>query len=191
MNERHSIRLSVQAVVGVLVGIVIIACIGFAHDAFQQRRLAQRVLAATTVQRDLFVAMNALRLERGETEAVAVEPGGPASAQRVAFVQRLRAHSDAALAPVLKEIDALAPEGDVFLQAEIRSRLSRVRAARDAVDAGIRLPAERRPSDLESQWMDSATALTDTLTQTTARLSAEVVQLNPLSARLISDGESR
>ncbi len=186
MNERHSIRLSVQAVVGVLVGIVIIACIGFAHDAFQQRRLAQRVLAATTVQRDLFVAMNALRLERGETEAVAVEPGGPASAQRVAFVQRLRAHSDAALAPVLKEIDALAPEGDVFLQAEIRSRLSRGRAARDAVDAGIRLPAERRPSDLESQWMDSATALTDTLTQTTARLSAEVVQLNPLSARLIS-----
>ena len=186
MNERHSIRMSVQAVVGLLVAILVIACAAFARDAFQQQRLAQRVLAATTVQRDLFVAMNALRLERGETEAVAVEPGGPAPAQRVAFVLRLRARSDAAVTPVLKEIDALAPEGDAFLQAEIRSRLLRLQAVRAAVDAAIRLPAGQRPGDLESRWMDSATVLTDTLTQTTARLSAEVVGLNPLSARLIS-----
>ncbi|QUD85941.1 ATP-binding protein [Phenylobacterium montanum] len=185
MNERHSIRLSVQAIVAVLVGILVFACAGYARDAFRQHRLAQRVLAATTVQRDLFVAMNALRLERGETEAMAVEPGGPAPAQRVAFVQRLRARSDAALSPVLKEIAALSPDSDAFLQADIRTRFARLQSARAAVDAGIRLPSEHRPPDLESEWMASATALTDSLTQTTARLSAEVIRLNPSSARLI------
>src|SRR5262249_54030592 len=64
--------------------------------------------------------------------------------------------------------------GDPFGRGEIVRRRAAVDALRDAADAALKQPRERRPIDLAGSWVAAVTRLTDALSETSGRLSVEV-----------------
>ena len=188
MKSILSIRFRVQMIVGLLVAALVVICAVSGVRAFERRQQAHRVMAITDVSRDLFAAMNALRLERGATDGLLATPGVP-TPRDVAYQTETRAASIRALNKALPRLAAIASSGDQFGQAEIAPRLANVEALRSAADAAIRAPLDRRPPGLGARWFAQATALTDILSETTSRMDAEIGRTDPFIARMMNIGQ--
>jgi len=187
-KQLSSISLRLQAVVGLLVIILVGACAVSATRAFERRQQADQVVALTQVMRDLFSAMQSLRLERAGVAngLVQATPQTPADVQSDAAV---RAKSERMLDSALVKLDALPKQqGDDFGIAQIRTRRAELEALRPVATQAIAEPAQQRPADLAQRWVSADTALTDALSQTAARISAEVSGGDPSIARMMHIG---
>jgi signal transduction histidine kinase/ActR/RegA family two-component response regulator len=188
MKPLQSIRVRLQVIVGLLVAVLVAGCVISATRAFERRQQAHRVMAITDVSRDLFAAMNSLRLERGAADSELAIPGLP-DAETVRYRALLRVRSTTQLGSALIKLKALSPAGDRYGQDEIRSRRTVVDALRGEVDGAVSQPLDRRPADLASRWVAADTHLTDALSETSARLSADVGQNDPFIAAMMNIGQ--
>ena len=188
MQSNQSIRFRVHLIVGLLVAVLVAICAVSAEHAFERRRQAHRVMTATQVSRDLFTAMNALRLERGATDGLLATAGVPTPTEQ-RYQSNMRANAAETLKTALSELAAVAPNDDRFRQSGIAPRLAEVSALRTAADAAERKPIEQRPPGLGSRWLDAATALTSALAETAGRMDAEIGQSDPFIARMLNIGQ--
>ncbi|QUD89987.1 ATP-binding protein [Phenylobacterium montanum] len=188
MTSSESIRFRVQAVLGLLVIALVTICAFSAEHAFERRQQARRVMALTEVSRDLFTAMNALRLERGATDGLLHTPGEP-TAEDIDYKVQMRRRATAELDKALPKLRAITPGGDPYGESEIARRLAQVVTLRDQADAAISLPPNQRPKGLPEQWFNGATALTGAITETTERLAAEVGRTDPFIAEMMNIGQ--
>ena len=74
MKKFLSLGVILQAITGVMVAALIVACVVSAGRAYERREAARHVLFATEVSRGLFDAMQSLRLERGAVGLALVRP---------------------------------------------------------------------------------------------------------------------
>ena len=117
--------------------------------------------------------MQSLRLERaGVNNALAMPGSGDAASGRSQSAQHRQ--SMAALDLALAKLTRLSPNGDEFGQDEISQRRAAYEALRAAADAAMRLPRQQRPAALAAQWVTADTGLTDALSLSAGRLSAEI-----------------
>jgi methyl-accepting chemotaxis protein len=170
-----AILLSAQALSGVF-------------SAVQQQRQAVRAEALAAANRDLFLALQVIRQERGPVR-VALGARDAADPQFLVDLPRLRARAQPALEALLaacSRVDCAA--GDQL--AAIRGATQQVVALRTEVDAAMRVPLAARPAGIAKQWNDASTALVDDLENLSRSLTGKLRMLDPIVAELIAIKEA-
>jgi signal transduction histidine kinase len=179
-----SIRIVLLTVTGLMVLALIAACTIAASQAFARRAAAERALAVVSISRDLFNAMQTIRVERG-TGNTAIETATPVDHDTQHDIAVLRSRSNNALIAALEKIDTLGiPSWNPALANVIMRRegFGRVRAT---VDAALLLPKDQRPAQLSADWIAAASKLTDAINTFTLRLESGIHQANPLINELL------
>jgi len=190
MKRFLSLSVLLQAIAGVMVAALVTACAVSATKAYQRRESAQRVLFITGVSRDLFTAMQNLRLERaGVGNALWKPEGTPDPSGRLAAI---RGRADGALDRAVDRLtrqlpaagvdDARATSRDL---AAIAQRKAEVVALRRIADAAIPLPFAARPSGLRARWLAADTELAAEIQRLSERLAAEVDRADPFVAQMM------
>ena len=188
MRRLQSLSLRLQVIVGLLVFALVAGCAVLASQAFERRQEADRVLAITDVTRSLFAAMQSVRLERAAVNnalAMSVSENAPNRGDQSSRHEQ----SMAALDSALGKLSRLAPTGDQYGQIEISQRRDTFEAVRQAADAAMLLPKERRPADLAARWVAADTGLTDALSRSAGRLSAEISRGDAFINSMVTVGE--
>jgi signal transduction histidine kinase/ActR/RegA family two-component response regulator len=169
MNRPFSISTLLQAITGLVVAVLAGLCAVSAGNAYWRHEAAQRVLFATDVSRDLFTAMQSLRVERASTLAD-IELKDPMTVEAATRSQARRDRSDAALDRALAKLGGakLAVTPPRGVDGGVRAALNAVRAsraefrsARAAVDDALRRPRAAFPPTLGQRWYAADTALTN------------------------------
>ena len=147
MKRFLSLSVLLQAITGVM-ALALVVTFGIAAErAWKGRATALRVSAVASISRDLFLAMQDIRVERG-TVNTALSTAAAASSETQGEIAALRVKSEEALASALRKLAAAALEGTGKRLAELReSHVALVRLRGDA-DAALQRPKDQRPPDL-------------------------------------------
>jgi methyl-accepting chemotaxis protein len=157
-------------------------------DAVAQQREAARVEEVATANRELFVALQNVRLERGPTRS-ALEAKGSADPQFIPQLAELRRLSAPAIEKTLATCSRIACAGGDPVKT-IRATSEKVTTLRREVDAALRLPlAERRPA-IAKEWQDTMTPLVDELERVSQALTDEIRMVDPIIAELVGIKEA-
>jgi methyl-accepting chemotaxis protein len=184
MLKRLSISVLLQAVTG-LMAIVLVASFAIvAGDAYKRMRTAERVLATADIARDLFTAMQALRIERG-TINTAIETAEPVDTGTRDAVGALRAQSDAAFDSALTKFTHFSLKGTGPAITGIREDRQHFVALRQQADAALAKPRDERPLGLSATWIVTGNKLFDALDALSEILSSDIVQADPAFAEMM------
>ena len=178
MKRFFSLSVLLQAITGVM-ALALVAAFGIsAERAWERRATALRVSAVASISRDLFLAMQDIRVERG-TVNTALSTAEVASSETQGEIAALRVKSEEALASALRKLAAAALEGTGKRLTELReSHKALVRLRQDA-DAALGRPKDQRPADFSKQWIASVGKLVDAIDGLSERLSGEIEQSDP------------
>jgi signal transduction histidine kinase/ActR/RegA family two-component response regulator len=190
MKRLLSLGVILQAITGVMVIALIAACAISASQAYQRREAARGVLFATDISRDLFTAMQGLRLERGAVGMALARPATFTDAPKRLAV--FRQPSDAALTRALARL-ADRPAGDreaygagVADQiAHIRALRAEVLSLRGLVEAALARPVGERPADLNLRWAKTSNALVLAMDQLSEQLAGRANRADPFVADML------
>jgi methyl-accepting chemotaxis protein len=157
-------------------------------EALRQRHDAARVEEVASANRQLFVALQNVRQERGPTR-VALEANGPAAAKLVEQFASLRAKAAPALEAILATCSRIdCADGDEV--ATIRRATEALGAMRKRVDPALAQPLAERSPGLAKQWNDAATALVDELERVSLALTDKIRMVDPEIAELVGIKEA-
>jgi methyl-accepting chemotaxis protein len=147
-----------------------------------------RVEQLAAANRQLFVALQNVRQERGPTR-VALEAKGAPDPRLIEQFEALRAKATPAIAAILVTCERItcADGSDV---STIRLGTEKVVALRREVDPALRQSlAERRPG-IAKEWNDAATALVDALERVSLALTDQIRMVDPEIAELVGIKEA-
>jgi signal transduction histidine kinase/FixJ family two-component response regulator len=190
MKRLLSLGVILQAITGLMVVALIAAGAVSAGQAYQRREAARRVLFATDISRDLFTAMQGLRLERGAVAVALTRPTVLSDvAQRLAA---LRADGDPALD---RALDTLSDRNDkdrlsgrtatVEEAAHVQALRAEVVALRAQAEAALGLPLAQRPADMRVRWVHASNELVMALDQLSEQLASEADRADPFVAAML------
>ena len=190
MKRFLSLGIVLQAITGLLAVALIAACAVSAGNAFQRREAARRMLFATEVTRDLFDAMQGVRMERGAVAVVLTRRDASNDSYRRLPPIRARADQvlDRALTTLTEQADHLpaAQAGRLKIAlGGIRRQRAVMLQLRDETRQALELPLERRPVGLRRQWIAAADGLNFRLERLSEDLAGEVTQVDPFAARMM------
>jgi len=187
MNRLFSISTLLQAATGLVVAVLAGLCAVSAVKAYRGHEAAQRVVFATDVSRDLFTAMQTVRLERAKTLGEIERDDLSSQAAQDARVRRDRA--DAALDRALAKLaHGSTLGGDPRAQAALsaaRARRAEFIAVRSAVDETLGRPGVTPPVDLGPRWFAADTALTSALNDLSQAITSGIGDDEPFIGRLM------
>jgi signal transduction histidine kinase len=179
-----SIKALLQGVTGLMALVLVAVFASSAQHAFQGRATAEHVHAVVSVSRDLFMAMQSLRVERG-TGNTSIETATPVDRETQGEIAALRARGNAALDSAFAKIgDMGIPATDPGLSQILAAR-SQVDHIRATVDAALLLPKNQRPPAISGLWIASCSKLVDSIDALSERLSAEINQAEPLITEMM------
>jgi len=144
-----------------------------AERAYMRRATAQHIHAVVSVARDLFVAMQTIRVERG-TINTGLETTATIDPDTRGDLAALRKRSNAAFESALAKIkDMGIPESDAGLSKMLAARgeFDRMRVS---VDAAMLLPKSERPPTLSGLWVAGGGMLTASIDALSEQLSGEI-----------------
>jgi signal transduction histidine kinase len=141
-----------------------------AERAFERRQVAEHVLSITGISRDMFMAMQTIRIERG-TVNTALETQTVIGAGTRGEIAALRSLSEAALASAFRKLGNDQRAG----LDTIRINHNDFLRARSEVDAALQLPKEQRRDDLSGQWIGSVGKLVTSINALSDKLANEIV----------------
>ncbi len=155
-----SIGAVVQAAIAIL-GVALAASAGTGAKHFHdQRTEAARTLEMISVSRDLFQAMELVRIERGTVNTALAAPE-PASKATITEIETLRVRADAALESALLKLarssDGAAAHGVISRNREALA------VGRAEADAALRRGRSARGEDLGPQWVRTSSELVNTM----------------------------
>jgi len=178
MNRLFSISVIFRSITAIMAVTLVAVCGVGAERAVQRRETAERELQTVSISRDLFNAMQEIRLERGGLDGALATPA-PMSPATLASVLVARAQSnrslDRALAKLAEDPSAQA-QGEL---ASVRALRSRYQAAQAEVMAALRLPRDARPAGLGARWIATDNEFVAETGGLAHRLATEVSAADP------------
>src|SRR5580698_6735129 len=184
MNRLFSISVIFQAITAVMAVTLVAVCGVSAQHAFERRQTDERVLRIVDVSRDLFTAMQEIRLERGGLDG--------ALASTVIYPPRLTPAMAAQRAQTERSLDsALAklandpsPETQLEL-GQIRAQRRIYEAAEAEVTAELRRPREQRTPGLGLRWIAIDNDMIAATGGLAHRLASEVSADDPIVSEMM------
>ncbi len=173
-----------RAVTG-LMAIALVATFAIiAGIAYSHMRTADRVLASADVSRDLFLAMQALMVERGSenTALLTPEPIGTPAAGTIAT---LRGRSEQALGAALDELASAKLSGTDAAVEAIRVAHDHYAELRRQADAAVRQPLDQRPAGLAATWVADGGKLVNSINALSDVLARDVAQGDSFIAEMM------
>ncbi len=184
MRKPLTIKTLLQTVTVAMALALVAVFITSADRAYTRLAAAERIDAVVGVSRDLFKAMQTIRIERG-TVNTGLETATPIDSATRREITALRARSNAALDAALAKIKAMGiPDSDGELSKIIsaRTELDHMRAS---VDAAMLLPKGERAPALSGLWIAGAGKLVDSIDAFSERLSGVINQADPLITEMM------
>lgn len=179
---------SIKILLLVVTGLMTLALVGVfataAERAFMDRAAAQHVHQVVSISRNLFLAMQDIRVERG-TVNTSIETAAPIDRETQQEITRLRLRSSTALDAALAQIAAIGiPLSDPGLAQilDARGTFDRIRIN---VDAALRQPKNQRLPGLGGLWISGGGRLVDSVDAFSERLSGEINQADPFITEMM------
>jgi signal transduction histidine kinase/ActR/RegA family two-component response regulator len=186
MRRAPSVRLIIQATFGLMATVLLAACALSAVYAYDRWKAAERAVAVLDVSRDLFAAMQDLRLERGVLAAALQADGPLRGSNAVDQIMGSRTRADRALASAEAELGRSdLPDRAADIAALERER-QRFLSARGAADRAIGTPAAALPPGTVEAWISADDRMVEAIAELCGRLSAVVGQNDPFAGHLMS-----
>ena len=179
-----SIKVLLQALTGLMALALIAIFATSAERAFTRRATAEHIREVVAISRDLFLAMQNIRVERG-TVNTSIETAAPIDPETQREVIALRARSNAAFDAALAQIAALGiskTDRELALILDARASFDRIRAN---VDAALQQPKDQRLPGLGGMWIAGGGHLVDSIDAFSERLSGEINQADPLITEMM------
>ncbi|UEM24662.1 methyl-accepting chemotaxis protein (plasmid) [Skermanella mucosa] len=171
-----SLNLIVAALCLILVGITGSTLIG----AFGAVRSAERAGELARAGRDVFTALQNVRIERGSTR-LQLEARDAAAATMLTGLEALRAKSGGALEALIAACGR-ADCADPAEMAELEARSGRLAALRPEIDRSLREPLAARRDGIAKEANAAITALVDQLELISGRLTARLGEVDAFIA---------
>ncbi|HLI20982.1 MAG TPA: hypothetical protein VKV32_07680, partial [Stellaceae bacterium] len=184
MRKRASITVLLQAVTGLMALALIGVFATAAENAFTRRVAAEHIREIVGISRDLFMAMQTIRVERG-TGNTGIETATPIDRETEREIAALRVRSNAALDSALAQIAQMgipSSDKDVAQILDARATFDRIRSA---VDAALQQPKDHRLPGLGGLWVSGGGRLVDSIDAMSERLSGEINQADPFIAEMM------
>lgn len=152
--------------------------------AISEQYQTQRVAQMARVNRELFAALQAVRVQRGPTSN-ALQATPAADPAFLASLPPLRA-ATATAAPILmaacKRIDC----GSGDAASVIQTDLEKMEALYSSVDAGLRVPLAGRQPGIAGAWLAASSALVDELQRVSSALIGQIRMVDPVDSELMA-----
>ena len=184
MRRMLSVRLVIQATFGVMAAILLAVCATYAAYTYQRWRAAEQVQATVGVSRDLFVAMQNVRLERGVL-AAALDAPGPATASERAQISSAQAEATAALNSALARLDAGGAPDGAKVARRLRASQAAFMAAQRLVEAQLAPGGVHGPSDARA-WIGTDDRFVETMVAISGDMSSLVHRRDGFLGRMVS-----
>ena len=184
MKRIASISVLLLATTGVMAIVLVASFALSARHALQRQQAAEQAQAIVGISRNLFTAMQSLRVERG-TINTGLATSEPIDARTQGEIAALRATSDRALRAAMAEQAArpnLNVQGAVH---EVQRRRSAFLATRQLADAQLHAPRSQRPAGFGPRWVAADTAFVDAIDEVSELLSDQINLSDPFSARMM------
>ncbi|MBP8247848.1 MAG: hypothetical protein KAX56_13345, partial [Phenylobacterium sp.] len=192
MKKILSLGALLQVIAGVTVASLVITCGVMAVRAYERQQAAQRVLLAAEISRDLFHAMQGLRLERGAV-SIALTKSGVPTPDAFRGLNDSRVSTNAAIKSALARLQPARLEKVTSDGAAVRRLVDEI-GARQATLHHMRLVTDRalatadanRSDALRQAWLTADSNLVDALGELSGQLSNEAIQADPFIARMMT-----
>jgi signal transduction histidine kinase len=184
MQKLTSIKALLQGLTGVMALALVVLFATSAERAYTGRLAAERGQAVIEISRNLFTAMQTIRLERG-TVSSALLATTPIDQGTQRDIAALRAKSGSVLDAARAEIGKMGiPASDVGLAkiADAQQEFDHIRAG---ADAALLLPKSNRPPAVGSLLIAAGGKFVDSINEFSERLSPEISQADPLIAEMM------
>ena len=172
MNRLFSISVVFQSITALMAVMLVLICGANALNAFQRRQADERVLRIMDVSRNLFAAMQEIRLERGGFKLMLASPQVLPAKDPPTLVAA-RAKASQSLDAALAELAGDSSPGTQDSVVQIRAQRAAYDQAQADVMAALRRPLGRRPAGLGARWGDADNALIAGANGLAHRLAAE------------------
>ena len=179
MKRYHlSINVLLQAITGIMAVVLVVTFAMSAEQAFERRAEADRIHAVASISRDLFMAMQKLRVERG-TVNTALSTPEIVSADVWSDITALRQRSESALESALPKLAHASIPGTERSLEELRSSRDMLISMRRDADAALQQPKDKRPADISKNWIAAVGKLVDAIDRLSDRLGADINLSDP------------
>ena len=163
MRKLASIKVLLQAVTGLMALVLVAVFASSAQEAYLRRASAEHVHTVVGVSRDLFMAMQNIRVERG-TGNTGLETATPIDAETQREIEALRAGSNTALNSALAKVKDMGIPASNPGVAQILSARDTFDHIRIAVDAAMQQPKSERLPGLSGLWVAGGARLVNSST---------------------------
>ena len=150
MSKSLSVRRTLEAITGAMALALAVTSAISAKDAYDEMRVAGRIVTASGIARDLFTSMQYRRVELG-TENTALASPQAVDAKTWHDIVQLRAHSTAALNSALSAL-AKNDMGSAAGRTAIVNDQIAIDAQRPKIDAALRRPELRSAAEI-AKWI--------------------------------------
>ncbi|MDB5429612.1 MAG: hybrid sensor histidine kinase/response regulator [Caulobacter sp.] len=184
MKRAFSLSLLFQTIIAVTALLLVVTFALTASYVHERRQVAVRARELVNISRDLFLAMQTLRVERG-TVNTALATTTPVDFAGHDEIAGLRSISGPALdAAMVKLSRAQLSAGDKVL-VDLAARRARLEALRQRADLALQRPRDERPGGLAVEWVAADDSLVSALADISDTLADEVGAQDPVLARLM------
>ena len=186
MRRAPSVRLIFQATFGLMATVLLVACALSAAYAYDRWKAAERAEAVLDISRDLFAAMQDMRMERGVLAAV-LDTGDPVrSTSALQQVALARARSDRALASAQAKLERTdLPLGGADVAALAEERRLFLNARRDA-DRALSTSTAGPATAAEESWISADDRMVEAVAELSSRLSVVADRDDPFISRMMT-----
>jgi signal transduction histidine kinase len=150
MSKTLSIRRTLEAITGAMAFVLVVISAILANRAYDEMRMAERIVTASVITRDLFMSMQYRRFELG-TVSMMLESPRAVDAETWADIEQVRARSTAALNRALFGL-AMNNIGTASERAAIVKERTAIDGPRPEIDAALRRP-ELRSAARIAKWV--------------------------------------
>ena len=183
MRRTLSARLVLQTTFALVAAILLTVCATYAAYTYQRWRAAEKAQATVAVSRDLFDAIQNVRLQRGVIAAAIEGPGESVSIP----VRRQLAHAQVeistALAAALNRLDRTRGGGGAA--ARLRAEQARFLAARRVAESQMTVTGPQAQAAADA-WIAADDRFVNTMVATSSEMSSLVHRQDGLLGRMVS-----
>jgi signal transduction histidine kinase len=184
LRKFASITIQLQAVTALMALALVAVFATSAERAHTRRAAAERIHAVVSVSRDLFMAMQAIRVER-DTGSTGMETATAIDHETQREITALRVRSNTALDSALAKLKNMGiadSDPDLAKILAARTEFDHIRAS---AEAAMLLPKTQRPPAIGGLWIASASRSVDSIDALCARVSGEISQADPLITEMM------
>ncbi|HEY5411158.1 MAG TPA: ATP-binding protein [Caulobacteraceae bacterium] len=184
MRRTLSVRLVFQATFGVVAAILLAVCATYAAYTYQRWGAAERVQATVGVSRDLFIAMQDIRHERGLI-AAALESGAPLSNHDRIHLPGVQARAALMISSALARLDRLDTQASRSAAARLRDERRLFQAAEAVTDHELATGSRQGARDAQA-WIAANDRFVETMVAMSSDLSDVVHRKDGFLGRMVS-----